>query len=166
MPPHDKQCFFESLKRGDRLDLSYQVAEGGNLDIDFWIITEDNRLVFNANKEATATYGFNAERDGRFEYCFSNQMTSVADKLVSFTVQGPDEQIRLQQKMGQTEEVAEPLQKEIEHLANGLRAVRDEQSYMVARERAHRYTAESTNSRVMWWSLFESIMLIGVCLWQ
>lgn len=26
--------------------------------------------------------------------------------------------------------------------------------------------AESTNGRVMWWSLFEAATLVAVCLWQ
>ena len=33
----EKQCFYEILGKGDRLDLSFQVSDGGNLDIDFWV---------------------------------------------------------------------------------------------------------------------------------
>ncbi|TPX47929.1 hypothetical protein SeMB42_g03029 [Synchytrium endobioticum] len=163
---HDKQCFVEKLKHGDPVDMSYQVNEGGDLDVDFWIISDDNRLLYSSHKQSTDTYGFIADRDGQIEYCFSNQMTSVADKVLTFIFEGPEERVKLMEQLDQTEGIAEPLQREIEHLANGLRAIRDEQSYMVARERAHRNTAESTNSRVMWWALIESILLIGVCLWQ
>jgi len=37
IPANKKTCFYERLVKGDRLDLSFQVAEGGNLDIDFWV---------------------------------------------------------------------------------------------------------------------------------
>lgn len=37
--------------------------------------------------------------------------------------------------------------------------VKDEQGYIVVRERTHRNTAESTNARVKWWSIFQLIVL-------
>lgn len=45
-------------------------------------------------------------------------------------------------------------------------AVKDEQEYIVVRERTHRNTAESTNDRVKWWSVAQVIILIGVVGWQ
>jgi hypothetical protein len=39
--------------------------------------------------------------------------------------------------------------------------VKDEQSYIVVRERTHRNTAESTNSRIKWWSIFQLLVLTG-----
>ena len=59
-----------------------------------------------------------------------------------------------------------PIEREIRNLANGLTAVKDEQEYIVIRERRHRNTAESTNSRVKWWSIFQAIVLVSVVVWQ
>lgn len=59
-----------------------------------------------------------------------------------------------------------PIEKEIRNLAQGLQAVKDEQEYIVVRERVHRNTAESTNERVMWWSVCQSLVLFLVCGWQ
>jgi p24 family protein beta-1 len=47
-----------------------------------------------------------------------------------------------------------------------LATVKDEQEYIVLRERVHRNTAESTNSRVKWWSMFQLIVVIGVGAFQ
>ena len=44
--------------------------------------------------------------------------------------------------------------------------VKDEQSYIVMRERTHRNTAESTNGRVKWWSIFQLGVLIGEGIFQ
>lgn len=46
-------------------------------------------------------------------------------------------------------------------LSELLAQVKDEQSYIVIRERVHRNTAESTNERVKWWSMFQLFVLIG-----
>lgn len=59
-----------------------------------------------------------------------------------------------------------PIEREIRTLANGLTSVKDEQEYIVIRERTHRNTAESTNSRVKWWSVFQALVLFAVVAWQ
>ena len=51
-------------------------------------------------------------------------------------------------------------------MANGLQSVKDEQEYIVLRERVHRNTAESTNDRVKWWSIIQAIVLFAVVAWQ
>lgn len=59
-----------------------------------------------------------------------------------------------------------PIEREIRRLANGLTAVKDEQEYIVIRERTHRNTAESTNTRVKWWSILQALVLFLVVAWQ
>lgn len=51
-------------------------------------------------------------------------------------------------------------------LSDEVAAVKDEQGYIVVRERTHRNTAESTNARVKWWSIFQIVILIGEALFQ
>ena len=63
-------------------------------------------------------------------------------------------------------DVVEPIEREIRKFAAGLGSVKDEQEYMMIRERTHRNTAESTNSRVKWWSILQSIVLFSVVGWQ
>ena len=59
-----------------------------------------------------------------------------------------------------------PIEREIRSLAAGLTSVKDEQEYITVRERRHRDTAESTNSRVKWWSVLQFIVLFAVVAWQ
>lgn len=47
-----------------------------------------------------------------------------------------------------------------------LSQVKDEQGYIVIRERIHRNTAESTNSRVKWYNLFQLGIVIGEGIFQ
>jgi hypothetical protein len=51
-------------------------------------------------------------------------------------------------------------------LSELLAQVKDEQQYIVMRERTHRNTAESTNSRVKWWNMFVIGIVIGESLFQ
>jgi hypothetical protein len=63
-------------------------------------------------------------------------------------------------------DVVAPVEREIRSLSNGLTSVKDEQEYIVVRERTHRNTAESTNGRVKWWSVLQTIVLFSVVAWQ
>lgn len=54
----------------------------------------------------------------------------------------------------------------VRKLSEALAQVKDEQSYIVVRERVHRNTAESTNARVKWWSIFQLAVLIGEGIFQ
>ena len=63
-------------------------------------------------------------------------------------------------------ETIAPIEREIRSLAIGLQSVKDEQEYIVVRERTHRNTAESTNSRVKWWSILQAGVLFSVVGWQ
>ncbi len=58
------------------------------------------------------------------------------------------------------------MEREIRSLAIGLMSVKDEQEYIVVRERTHRDTAESTNARVKWWSVLQAIVIFAVVAWQ
>lgn len=128
--PHSSECFFEDLHHGDQMTLTYQVGGGGHLDIDVVLYDPKHRPLFKQDRKDTGTYSFTAQDDGRYSYCFSNEFSSVSDKTVSFNVHGiiyvPDEGDML------------PIEREIRDLAAGLQAVKDEQEYLVIRERVHR----------------------------
>jgi len=63
-------------------------------------------------------------------------------------------------------EIVAPIEREIRSMAHSLASVKDEQEYIVIRERTHRNTAESTNSRVKWWSIMQAVVLCSVVAWQ
>lgn len=157
IPARSKDCYFEDLHKNDEMTVTYQVSSGGNLDIDF-ALSDPSDLLYTNNGKDTGTYSFIADKDGRYTYCFSNAMSYNTDKTLSFNVHGilyvPDEGHTL------------PIEHEIRVLADNIKAVQDEQEYLKARERSHRNTAESTNSRVKWWSLAQSGLLIVTCAWQ
>ena len=63
-------------------------------------------------------------------------------------------------------DIVSPIEREIRTFSHGLASVKDEQEYIVIRERTHRNTAESTNDRVKWWSILQAGVLFSVVAWQ
>lgn len=83
------------------MTVTYQVGEGGHLDIDFWVrfahipslpclsvllqLTDPEESVLTKQiRQSTGSTSITAEKDGRYEYCFSNQMSTMADKEVRY----------------------------------------------------------------------------------
>lgn len=58
------------------------------------------------------------------------------------------------------------LEDEVRKLADNVQSIKNEQAYIVIRERIHRNTAESTNARVKWWSLFQIAVVAANSLFQ
>ncbi|KAF8559069.1 supernatant protein factor, C-terminal domain-containing protein [Imleria badia] len=159
IPASTKECFFEDLHENDQMTVTYQVGEGGHLDIDFWLTDPEGGMLTKHVRQSTGSTSITAEKDGRHEYCFSNQMSTMADKEVSFNVHGII-------YISEDEDIVAPVEREIRSLAIGLLAVKDEQEYIVVREKRHRDTAESTNDRVKWWSVLQAVVLFSVVAWQ
>ncbi|WFD30222.1 p24 complex component [Malassezia sp. CBS 17886] len=156
--PHREHCFFEDMHVGDEMTLTYQVSGGGHLDIDSRVSDPTGRLLFQQIRKDTGTYDFVAESDGRYTYCFSNEFSTVSDKILSFNVHGV---LYLTDDEGLI-----PAERELRELASNVQRFRDEQEYLSMRERVHRNTAESTNARLKWWSLFQNVLILLVCVFQ
>ncbi|KAL9620798.1 MAG: hypothetical protein Q9160_004698 [Pyrenula sp. 1 TL-2023] len=161
---HSRECFHENLHRDDKMTVTFQVGDrefggSGNLDIDFYIENPTHGHESQQYSVSSGEYSFTAQHDGKYTYCFSNEHWSANSKEVSFNVHGIV-------YVPESEVPSDPLEKEVKELSELLAQVKDEQGYIVVRERTHRNTAESTNARVKWWSIFQLGVLIGEGVFQ
>ncbi|KAI8638279.1 emp24/gp25L/p24 family/GOLD-domain-containing protein [Parasitella parasitica] len=159
--PGEVQCYHEDLEVGEKITVSYQVGDGGNHDIDFLFKDPTDAIVISTTKISSNSHSLQANIEGRYTYCFSNEFSTVSEKKVGFNVHE-----NIQKIHDSIKEHTYPLEKEIAELAESIFAVKAQQEYIVVRERQHRDTAESTNARVKWWSMAQLGLLISVCLWQ
>jgi hypothetical protein len=142
-----------------------------------------NKYEFNEKSVTSGDYAFTAKQDGQFRYCFGNQHWGANTKEVSFNVHGvvyvneadapvdPLEKEGMYSPLPQSHLLYKNLQwltqqLPVRTLSDLLAQVKDEQQYIVIRERTHRNTAESTNARVKWWNLFVISVVVGQTLFQ
>ncbi|CAG8943835.1 unnamed protein product [Penicillium salamii] len=161
---HSRECFHESLHRDDVMTVTFQVGDrefggSGNLEIDFWVEDPQRNRQYFKSAAPTDDYSFTALSDGKYTYCFSNEGWTSNSKEVSFNVHGIV-------YVPESEMSKDPLETEVRKLTEVLSQVKDEQSYIVVRERVHRNTAESTNGRVKWWSMFQLMVVIAEGVFQ
>ncbi|CAH0696792.1 unnamed protein product [Spodoptera exigua] len=162
---HAEECFFENVEADTKMGLTFEIAEGGFLDIDVTITGPDGAVIYKGERESSGMYTFSAPTSGRYTYCFSNKMSTMTPKVVMFHLEiGVAPQ---GQPAGKEEDVNHnKLEDMIKELATTLKTVKNEQEYMQVRDRIHRAINESTNSRVVMWSIFEACVLLVMTLGQ
>lgn len=203
-----------------QMTVTYQVAGGGHLDIDFKLTGPGNRVMNEQRKRDTGTYSFTAENDGRFTYCFSNEMSTVSGKTVRWAFEdtclccpgadtwSPPAALTSTESCTSRTTVSAPAphcpadlppdpRNPVQATRPRLSARSDNSRPPSRRSRTSKSTsssasgytatvsrphtarltrtltplpplaaAESTNDRVKFWSILQTVMLIAVCGWQ
>ncbi|CCJ30129.1 unnamed protein product [Pneumocystis jirovecii] len=155
------ECFFENLEKEDQIVISYQAGGDNGVDenlyVNFHILNPEDKTIVNIGHSNFHEYSLNANMNGKYKYCFRNDI-SGSDIELFFNVHHTKHRRGVKNVID--------FNSEISFLGEILRDVRDEQEYIKAREKAHRNVAESTNSRVQNWNIFQIFVLIGLIFFQ
>jgi len=161
---HAEECFYEKAGKGDNLFLMFEVAEGGFLDIDVKIQSPKGQILHQVDRESSGKFSFAARDEGIHSFCFSNKMSTVTPKIVMFTIEKTGV---LEKKAGEEDgDSHSKLEEMTQELSIAMTGVKHEQEYMEVRERIHRAINDNTNSRVVLWAFFESLVLVAMTLGQ
>jgi len=133
-------------------------------------------LVLDPTKQAEITRDMNLE--GRF--AFSSQQGGEYTLCISLngsTWFGTKQKVNIEidietgvratdyVEVARLEQLSE-LELQIRKLNDKIQSIRAEQNYQRGREAVFRNTTESTNSRVVWWSIIQTIILLASGFWQ
>ncbi|KAJ8680871.1 hypothetical protein QAD02_016658 [Eretmocerus hayati] len=167
---HAQECFHENVKFGTKMGLTFEIAEGGFLDIDVTIVGPDNKVIFDGQQESSGKFTFAAHTSGEYRYCFSNVKGTMTPKVVMFDMdvtEIPDPNDAAAAAGAHEGDSANAkLDDMIKELSHTLLGVHSEQEYMQVRDKNHRMINESTNFRVVVWSFFEATALVCMTLGQ
>lgn len=158
LPPRGKECFYENLKSNDELSVTFQVGDRDRdsteqLHCDFWVESPSGRVLKTLNDATHAAIQIKAEESGKYKYCFSNEDSSMETKDVAFNVHGVI-------YVDVNDNSENNLETSIRKLLELVYDLKNEQNYIIVRERTHRNTAESTNSRVKYWSVIQLLVVV------
>lgn len=164
LPPRGKECFYETLKNQDELAVTFQVGDRDKdateqLHCDFWVQSPSGKILKTLTDASHGSIQIKAEESGKHVYCFSNEDSNMKTKDVSFNVHGIV-------YVDVNDNSGDNLESSIRKLLELVYDVKNEQNYIVVRERTHRNTAESTNTRVKYWSIIQLIVIVCNSLFQ
>lgn len=85
--PNERQCFYTFVeKKGAKVAFYFAVQSGGSFDVDYLVRDQDTRIILEGQKERQGDFVFTANREGEYEFCFSNDMSTFAEKMVDFEI--------------------------------------------------------------------------------
>ena len=117
------------------------------------------KVVYEQEHAVEGTFQFKALESGAYKLCFSNSMSVVSEKTLSFNTYTGRSLLPLD---AAKEAHLTPLEQQIMQVAESVYWVNDMQTYLTYRETRHAQTLDSTASRVLWLSLLELAALVSV----
>ncbi len=64
----------------------YQVQSGGSFDVDYSVVGPGDRVIMDGTKERQGDFVFTAQSVGEYRFCFNNDMSTFAEKMVDFEI--------------------------------------------------------------------------------
>ncbi|OBZ89512.1 putative membrane protein C17A5.08 [Choanephora cucurbitarum] len=166
---NEKSCFYIwNDKPGKKVGFYFAVQEGGSFDIDYTVRGPDDDIILSGEQEKHADYVFTANHFGEYAFCFSNDMSTWAEKLVDFEILLENEVRPSFQNPSSKEQPASmsEMEETIFRLSGHLTNIQRTQKYFRTRENRNSSTVASTESRIFWFASLESIAIVTMAALQ
>jgi len=164
LPDNAKQCFHEDVKQGIKSTIEFQVVTGGHYDVDMTLQGPRGEVLYQGIKKQFDTFTWTPTNTGTYTVCFSNEFSTFSHKLVYF-----DFQIGEEPKLPGTEEHLTAMTKMEQSSVNihdSLNTMIDSQTHFRLNESKGRKRAEDLNTRVLWWSIIETFVVLCIGIGQ
>jgi len=159
---HEKACFYVYADEpGKKIAFYFAVQSGGSFDIDYVVKTARDRIAIQGERERQGDFVFTANYQGEYSFCFSNDMSTFAEKMVDFEITVENEVRPTNFKEGSLPPQSLGIMEEsIFRLSNSLNNIARTQKYFRTRENRNFSTVVSTETRIFYFALAESICII------
>lgn len=161
LPDNAKQCFHEDIVAGTKATIEFQVVTGGHYDVDVVLYDPRQSVLYQGVKKQFDTHQWTASTSGQYTFCFNNEFSTFSHKLVYFEFIVGDED-----PLPNTNHAAATAMTKFEAAAESihenLNSIFDAQTHYRLSEAKGRKRAEDLNSRVFWWSAFETAAVVVI----
>ncbi|XP_023953095.1 transmembrane emp24 domain-containing protein bai [Bicyclus anynana] len=165
--PNTQKCLKEELHANVLVAGEYAVTEVGGQRVDYIVRDSKGHILATKDHVTKGKFTFVTETYDTFEVCFISKVPSDH--------RGVPQDVSLDIKVGieakNYEGIAEaaklkPMEMELKRLEDLSEAIVQDFTLMRKREEEMRDTNESTNNRVLFFSVFSMICLLGLATWQ
>ncbi|XP_053330963.1 transmembrane emp24 domain-containing protein 10 [Spea bombifrons] len=169
LQPNSRKCLREEIHKDVLVTGEYEVSEQHSQgQVRLKITDSANHILYSKDDAIKGKFAFTTEEYDMFEVCFESKFPAGAGRV-------PDQMVNLIMKHGveakNYEEIAKveklkPLEVELRRLEDLSEFIVNDFAYMKKREEEMRDTNESTNVRVLYFSVFSMCCLMGLATWQ
>lgn len=167
LPVNSEKCLREEIHKNVLVTGEYDVTEYDGVKVSLKVTDSNAHILYQHADAKHGKFAFTTDDYDMFQICFSSA-GNLKGKVKPHEVQ-------LQMKRGieakNYDEIAKaeklkPLEVELRRLEDLSSSIVNAFSYMKQREEEMKDTNESTNSRVLYFSIFSMLCLIGLATWQ
>lgn len=156
--PRSQECFIEDLNLKEKMLATYEVVSGGMLDLNVRVTGPDGKVVYEQEREKEGSLQFFALLKGTYQICFSNAMSTMTSKMLTFNIYTGGDLHRFQN--AKTDSI-EPLDHAVVSVTESLRKLADSYSYVRSRLFACTWTVESAEESIWLWGTINILLAIG-----
>lgn len=174
----EKKCFIEEIPDETMVVGNYKVElhdprtggfmpSGPGIGMHVEIRDPDDKIILSKVYSAEGRFTFTSQTPGEHVICLYSNSTkwfSGSQLRVHLDIQVGEHAIDYA-NVAQKEKLSE-LQLRVRQLLDQVEQVSKEQNYQRYREERFRTTSESTNTRVLWWSMLQTVILLVMGFWQ
>ncbi|GLH08335.1 Transmembrane emp24 domain-containing protein 5-like Protein [Gryllus bimaculatus] len=174
--PRREECFYQTVQKGQVVDVEYQVIDGGHgeLDINFHLASPSGKIIVSDFKKSENSHRTEVTEDGDYKICWDNTFSHISRKTVFFEIiiESDDEEneswdIDFDNYDSLTPEELydmklQDIQDAISRVRGHLNKIRHLQDTVRAFEARDRNIAESNFFRVNSWSIIQIIIMLIV----
>lgn len=174
---NEKSCFYVFTEK-PKIPISFYFAvqSGGSFDVDYVITDSNGNKVMEDTKQRQGDFVFTADYTGEYEFCFSNTMSTFAEKIVDFEIkfendneQNGDSKFKANlpnQPSGKSSTYVENMRKTVDKIEDQLDGLYKALQYYKTRNNRNQATVQSTESRIYYFSIFEVLLMVGMAFLQ
>ncbi|KAI0740418.1 emp24/gp25L/p24 family/GOLD-domain-containing protein [Earliella scabrosa] len=165
---NERLCFYADVdKAGEKIGFYFAVQSGGSFDIDFDVKDPNEKVLLDGRRERQGDYVLTANTVGEYAFCFENDMSTLTEKLVDFDIMVESEPRRdPPAKPGQIADQTSALEESIFRLSGMLINIKRTQKYFHTRENRGFDIVKSTQNRLFWYAVLESLGVVGMAVFQ
>lgn len=167
--PNSKKCLKEEIHKNIVVKGEYELMEAPGQKTSVHVTDTRGHTLYKREDftELTGKFAFTTEEYDIFEFCFESKMQQGMcgnNREVHLTMKHGIE-AKDYQELAKAEQL-KPLEVELRRLEDLSENIVQDFAYMRQREEEMRNTDESTNSRVLYLSIFSMLCLLGLATWQ
>ncbi|XP_069681944.1 transmembrane emp24 domain-containing protein bai [Periplaneta americana] len=167
LQPNAQKCLKEELQSNVLVTGDYEVQEAPGQKVDYVVRDSKGHILSQKEDISKGKFSFVTENYDSFEICFISrvppQQRGIAQEVSLVTKRGVE--AKNYEGLGEAAKL-KPLEVELKRLEDLSDAIVQDFSQMRKREEEMRDTNESTNSRVLYFSIFSMCCLLGLATWQ
>ncbi|XP_030637476.1 transmembrane emp24 domain-containing protein 10 isoform X2 [Chanos chanos] len=166
LPVKTRKCLKEEIHKDVLVTGEYEISEQPNVKTNLKITDSSGHILYSKEEAAKGKFAFTTEDYDMFEVCFESKspMGEVPDQLINLDMKHGVE-AKNYEEIAKVEKL-KPLEVELRRLEDLSESIVNDFAYMKKREEEMRDTNESTNTRVLYFSIFSMCCLIGLATWQ